>query len=197
MPFCYKKRMRIAFIEPKHRETVITHNPAMLRFVKAKRFYLPKWNNPSLSLLTVAGMVPNRWEVQYLHRFEEEIDYSQPYDIVATGGMSCQTEEVYRICDGFRRRGVHTVVGGFHVSALPEEAARHADTVFPVPKQGALVGSENPDLPTSPKNPSALNPLLEFAILERVERDRHQLASPIAKAPHDAVGLRLAVRQDV
>ncbi|MFZ5563490.1 MAG: B12-binding domain-containing radical SAM protein, partial [Thermodesulfobacteriota bacterium] len=35
----------------------------------------------------------------------------------------------YKIADGFRARGTKVVMGGFHVSALPEEALEHADSV--------------------------------------------------------------------
>ena len=36
----------------------------------------------------------------------------------------------YRIADEYRAHGVHVAMGGLHVTALPDEAAAHADTVF-------------------------------------------------------------------
>jgi radical SAM superfamily enzyme YgiQ (UPF0313 family) len=36
----------------------------------------------------------------------------------------------YGIADHYRRRGVHVALGGLHVTSLPDEAARHADTIF-------------------------------------------------------------------
>ncbi len=36
----------------------------------------------------------------------------------------------YRIADDYRRRGVYVVLGGLHVTSLPQEAAAHADTIF-------------------------------------------------------------------
>lgn len=35
----------------------------------------------------------------------------------------------YRIADAYRRRGSYVVLGGLHVTSLPDEAARHADTI--------------------------------------------------------------------
>src|SRR5437016_4232792 len=36
----------------------------------------------------------------------------------------------YRIADSYRSRGVFVALGGLHVTALPVEAAAHADVIF-------------------------------------------------------------------
>ena len=36
----------------------------------------------------------------------------------------------YEIADHYRARGAYVILGGLHVTALPDEAARHADTIF-------------------------------------------------------------------
>ena len=36
----------------------------------------------------------------------------------------------YRIADHYRKSGAYVVLGGLHVTSLPEEAAVHADTIF-------------------------------------------------------------------
>jgi radical SAM superfamily enzyme YgiQ (UPF0313 family) len=36
----------------------------------------------------------------------------------------------YEIADHYRSRGIPVVLGGLHVTSLPEEAAQHADTIF-------------------------------------------------------------------
>jgi radical SAM superfamily enzyme YgiQ (UPF0313 family) len=36
----------------------------------------------------------------------------------------------YRLADHYRRRGAYVVLGGLHVTSLPEEASVHADTIF-------------------------------------------------------------------
>ncbi len=38
----------------------------------------------------------------------------------------------------FFRRGAHVVLGGLHVTALPEEAAEHADTILLGPGEDAF-----------------------------------------------------------
>ncbi|MEZ4771420.1 MAG: radical SAM protein [Caldilineales bacterium] len=36
----------------------------------------------------------------------------------------------YQIADHYRARGAYVVLGGLHVTSLPDEAAQHADTIF-------------------------------------------------------------------
>jgi radical SAM superfamily enzyme YgiQ (UPF0313 family) len=43
----------------------------------------------------------------------------------------------YAIADGYRARGTHVAMGGVHVTALPDEAALHADTIFLGPGEEA------------------------------------------------------------
>ncbi|GAH62590.1 unnamed protein product, partial [marine sediment metagenome] len=59
----------------------------------------------------------------------EEIDYDQDYQLVAVSTMTHQAVRAYQICAEFRKRGVHTVVGGIHPSVEPDEAEGFADTV--------------------------------------------------------------------
>jgi len=50
-------------------------------------------------------------------------------DLAAISLLTPTAVPGYRIADGLRARGIKVVVGGMHVSALPEEAALHADAV--------------------------------------------------------------------
>ena len=50
-------------------------------------------------------------------------------EIVAISAMTATITWAYRFADACRKRGVHVVLGGIHPTALPEEAALHADTV--------------------------------------------------------------------
>ena len=50
-------------------------------------------------------------------------------DIVAISAMTATVTWAYRFADACRKRGIHVVLGGIHPTALPEEAALHADTV--------------------------------------------------------------------
>ena len=43
--------------------------------------------------------------------------------------VTCLANIAYEIADSFRRRAVPVVIGGWHASALPDEAKQHADAV--------------------------------------------------------------------
>jgi radical SAM superfamily enzyme YgiQ (UPF0313 family) len=84
---------------------------------------------PSLSLLTLAGMVPDDIEIEYREYREFPSDSPPECDLAAITSFTAQIEDAYRIADIYRARGTKVVMGGLHVSKLPEEAARHADAV--------------------------------------------------------------------
>lgn len=86
---------------------------------------------PSLGLLYLAAVTPPGHEIAY---YEAEADGNEPVeayncDLVAISTFSAQVFEAYAIADRLRLAGVKVAMGGLHVTALPEEAARHADYV--------------------------------------------------------------------
>lgn len=84
---------------------------------------------PSLSLLTLAGMVPDEDEIVYREYREFPPDSPPEVDLAAITTFTAQAEDAYRLADLYRARGTKVVLGGLHVSKLPEEAAAHADAV--------------------------------------------------------------------
>ncbi len=87
---------------------------------------------PSLGLLYLAAVTPPGHETVY---FEAEADGKEPVevydcDLVAISTFSAQVFEAYAIADRLRLAGVKVAMGGLHVTALPEEAAQHADFVI-------------------------------------------------------------------
>ena len=86
---------------------------------------------PSLGLLTLAGMTPARHRVQYVEVPDVNLLASLPsgLDLAAISSYSAQIDEAYMLARRFKAIGVPTVIGGPHVTALPEEAAQHCDAV--------------------------------------------------------------------
>lgn len=84
---------------------------------------------PSLSLLTLAGMMPDDIQIEYREYREFPADSPPECDLAAITSFTAQIEDAYRIADIYRARGTKVVMGGLHVSKLPEEAAQHADAL--------------------------------------------------------------------
>jgi radical SAM superfamily enzyme YgiQ (UPF0313 family) len=86
---------------------------------------------PSLGLLTLAGMTPARHRIHYVEVPDESLMTSLPdgLDLAAISSYSAQIDEAYALARRFKAIGVPTVIGGPHVTALPDEAAQHCDAV--------------------------------------------------------------------
>ncbi len=89
---------------------------------------------PSLGLLTLAGMTPPHFEVDYIEieDFRDGNTSAAPaagYDLVAISSYTAQIHEAYNLADYCRRDGARVVMGGLHVSALPDEAGKHCDSI--------------------------------------------------------------------
>jgi radical SAM superfamily enzyme YgiQ (UPF0313 family) len=87
---------------------------------------------PSLGLLTLAGMTPSRHHVSYfevadLAESQRRGEIPDGFDIVAISSYTAQIEEAYALADLYRERGICVVLGGLHVTSLPDEALAHAD----------------------------------------------------------------------
>lgn len=82
-----------------------------------------------LSLTVVASLTPPDWEVTIHDARINPVDFNKKFDLVGITAFTAEAPGAYAIADNFRAKGVPVVMGGFHVSALPEEALRHADSV--------------------------------------------------------------------
>jgi radical SAM superfamily enzyme YgiQ (UPF0313 family) len=86
---------------------------------------------PSLGLLTLAGLTPPHVEVEYLEVPDVDALETLPgdFDAVAISSFTARIKDAYRLAARYRAAGVKVILGGLHVTVLPDEAARHADAV--------------------------------------------------------------------
>ncbi len=87
---------------------------------------------PSLGLLTLAGMTPEDVEVSYVEVPDPASLTELPgdFDVVAISSFTAQIKEAYQLADRYREAGVKVLMGGLHVTARPDEALQHADSVL-------------------------------------------------------------------
>ncbi len=84
---------------------------------------------PNLTLLTLAMLTPEEHTVEIIDDTVQPIQFDRGYDLVGITVMTPATNRAYEISDEFRQRNKTVVLGGWHASALPEEAKQHADSV--------------------------------------------------------------------
>ena len=64
-------------------------------------------------------------------------DELEEFDLVGISSYSAQIDEAYALADRYRARGIPVVLGGLHVSLMPDEAAQHADSIVLYGAEGA------------------------------------------------------------
>ena len=84
-----------------------------------------------LALAYVGAYTPSDWQVTLYDEYVGE--YVDPdridADLVAMSALTPNIPRAYYLADKLRRRGITTVCGGAHVSALPDEALQYFDAV--------------------------------------------------------------------
>jgi len=113
--------MRILLVNPRDN----AYRPRRSAFARSVSY-------PALTLTTIAGLVPPELdaEVRILDEGVDETPIDFDVDVMGITVLAATSSRAYRIADEARRRGVHVVLGGYHASCRPEEAADHADTVI-------------------------------------------------------------------
>ncbi|MBU1043175.1 MAG: B12-binding domain-containing radical SAM protein [Candidatus Omnitrophica bacterium] len=87
---------------------------------------------PSLGLLTLAGMTPKEHKIEYIEipNLKEIDEIPNGFDLVAISSYSAQIDEAYELGARYKEKGIPVVIGGPHVSCLPEEAIKYCDSVI-------------------------------------------------------------------
>ncbi|MEW5817411.1 MAG: cobalamin-dependent protein, partial [Spirochaetota bacterium] len=90
-----------------------------------------KWRQlfPLLTMPTIAAYTPPGHKVEIVDDFTEEVDYNVPCDLIGITALTVNAKRAYDIADEYRKRGKTVIMGGIHVSALPEEALEHCDSI--------------------------------------------------------------------
>lgn len=96
---------------------------------KEGRPYVRAWQMQPLSMAVLAGLTPGDVEVRFYDDRLETIPFDEPTDLVALSVETFTALRSYRIARRFRERGVPVVMGGYHVTLLPEEAQQEADAI--------------------------------------------------------------------
>src|SRR3954471_1913447 len=85
---------------------------------------------PPLGLATLAAYLDPNLEISLQDEHVEKLDLDDDPDLVIIQVYITNAYRAYQIADHYRARGAYVVLGGLHVTSLPDEAAPHADTIF-------------------------------------------------------------------
>ena len=84
---------------------------------------------PPLGLATLAAYLTNEDEAILQDEHIEELILDDNPDLVVIQVYITNAYRAYKIAQSYRNRGIYVILGGLHVTSLPEEAAKYADTI--------------------------------------------------------------------
>lgn len=85
---------------------------------------------PPLGLATLAAYLSPDDEVELQDQHVEPLQLDDCPDLVVIQVYITNAYRAYAIADDYRRKGCYVILGGLHVTSLPDEAAPHADSIF-------------------------------------------------------------------
>jgi radical SAM superfamily enzyme YgiQ (UPF0313 family) len=85
---------------------------------------------PPLGLATLAAYLSTDDEVEIQDQHVEQLALNDTPDLVVIQVYITNAYRAYALADMYRSRGSYVILGGLHVTSLPEEAKPHADSIF-------------------------------------------------------------------
>ncbi len=104
---------------------ITASSPGILRVRRARVL-----NFQQITMPYLAAYVPPEWEVIHVDEAVMPVDISLDVDLVGITFHTPSAPHVYALAAQFRQRGIPVVLGGPHVTLLPDEAQAHADVIF-------------------------------------------------------------------
>ncbi len=93
--------------------------------------YIKTWQVlEPITISTLKALTPPSVETEFFDDRSELINYETTTDLVAITVEVYTARRAYMIADRFRSRGIPVVMGWYHVTLCPEEAAQHADAIL-------------------------------------------------------------------
>jgi radical SAM superfamily enzyme YgiQ (UPF0313 family) len=83
---------------------------------------------PPLNLPYIAALTPPHYKIEVIDENIEIFQYRDA-DIVGITAYTASANRAYEISQIYRQKGIPTVMGGIHVSMLPDEASNYCDVV--------------------------------------------------------------------
>jgi len=92
--------------------------------------YIGTWKMEPLTIAALKALTPPYIETFFFDDRIEEIDYTIDVDIIAISAETYTASRAYKIAKKFRENGIPVVMGGYHVTAIPDEALEYCDSII-------------------------------------------------------------------
>ena len=91
--------------------------------------YLKSWLMEPLTIAVLNSMVPSSWDREFYDDRIEKINYETETDLVFITVETYTAKRAYFMANEFKKRGKTVILGGYHVTLLPDEAKEYADCI--------------------------------------------------------------------
>ncbi len=85
---------------------------------------------PPLGLAALAGYLDDSDEIVIEDEHVQTLNLADQPDLVVIQVYITNAYRAYALADHYRAKGAYVCLGGLHVTSLPDEAARHANSIF-------------------------------------------------------------------
>lgn len=85
---------------------------------------------PPLGLATLAAYLDADDEIDLQDEHVEVLNLNDEPELVIIQVYITSAYRAYQIADHYRAKGAYVILGGLHVTSLPDEAAQHANSIF-------------------------------------------------------------------
>ncbi len=92
--------------------------------------YLRSWLMEPLTIAVMSALLPDDIDREFYDDRVEDIDYDTDTDLVLITVETYTAKRAYHIAGEFRKRGRKVVLGGYHVTLMPDEAQEYADVIM-------------------------------------------------------------------
>ncbi len=96
---------------------------------KKNERYLKSWLMEPLTIAVLNKLTPEKYERVFFDDRIESIDFDADVDVVAITVETYTSRRAYEISERFMKRGVKVIMGGYHVTLMPDDALEHCDTI--------------------------------------------------------------------
>ncbi|MBF0197414.1 MAG: cobalamin-dependent protein, partial [Planctomycetes bacterium] len=118
--------------EPKHKRTILLILPDAKIHKLSFRSFSRSMREAPLTLTMLSALAPEELDISFT-LIDESIDTvptTTSADMVGISVLTGTSHRAYHWADHFRKQGKTVVLGGVHVSILPDEAKEHADSIL-------------------------------------------------------------------
>lgn len=97
---------------------------------KKNEKYLKSWLMEPLTIAVMNTLLPGEVDREFYDDRVECINYDTETDLVLITVETYTAKRAYHIAAEFRKRGRKVVMGGYHVTLMPEEALEYCDSIM-------------------------------------------------------------------